>query len=247
VAVLCETSDVMERLAYELRPIRMMSPRLVRGTVLAVLLCSALAGCGSVVASAPAAGQGSSSAASSAKATSSAASSTGAATSASPSADAGSAAAVAAAAGCADVSQATSVSVHRILHLVEPTREGTLAKTQRDTTLVRALYNQLCAAITHPATIKGTVHCPANLGISYTGTFYAGSRPLATFVYGATGCQTASLTAAGQTKVTMLVGSASAAAPKLQSDLAAVLGVPSLLMAQPKSGTGTPRDGGPVR
>ena len=44
-----------------------------------------------------------------------------------------------------------------------------------------------------------------------------------------------------------MVGSAAAAAPKLQADLAKVLGLPSLVMAQPKSGTGTPRDGGPVR
>jgi hypothetical protein len=163
------------------------------------------------------------------------------------SASAGSAAAVADAAGCADVTQATSVAVHRVLHLVEPTKQGSLARTQRDATLVRALYSQLCAAITHPAKLKGTVRCPANLGISYAGTFYDGSRALATFVYAASGCQTASLTAAGQTKITMMVGSASAAAPKLRTDLAKVLGVSSLVMAQPKSGGGTPRDGSPVR
>ena len=197
-----------------------------------------------MVASAPAAGQDSSSTASSAGAASPAASSAGAATSASASAGS-SAAAVAAVAGCADVSQATSVTVHRVLHLVEPTRLGALSKTQRDTTLVRALYNQFCAAITHPATVKGTVRCPADLGISYVGTFYAGSQALARFVYGATGCQTVSLTAVGQTKATILTGSAAAAAPKLRSDLAAVLGVPSLVMAQPKGGT--PRGGGPVR
>jgi hypothetical protein len=194
-----------------------------------------------VVASAPAAGQGSSSAASSAGATSSGSAAAGSA------APVSSAAAVAAAAGCSDVSQATSVSVHRVLHLVEPTRTGSLSKTQRDATLVHALYSQLCAAITHPATIKGTVRCPANLGISYSGTFYDGSKPLATFVYGATGCQAVSLTAAGKTKTTILVGSASAAAPKLQADLAKVLGVPSLVMAQPKStSTGTPRNGSPA-
>jgi len=227
----------------------MMSPRQVRGTVLAVLLCSALAGCGSVVASAPAAGSGSSSAASSAGAASSGSASAAAAGSASPAASAGaaSAAAVAAAAGCSDVSQATSVSVHRVLHLVEPTRLGSLSKTQHDTTLVRALYSQLCAAITHPAKIKGTLRCPANRGISYVGTFYDGSRPLATFVYGASGCQTASLSASGKTKTTLMVGSAAAAAPKLQADLAKALGLPSLVMAQPKPGTGTPRNGGPVR
>ena len=234
----------MERLLSEVRPIRMMSPRQVRGTVLAVLLCSALAGCGSVVASAPAAGSGSSPAASSAGATSSGSASAAAAGSASP---ASSAAAVAAAAGCSDVSQATSVSLHRVLHLVEPTRLGSLSKTQHDTTLVRALYSQLCAAITHPAKIKGTLRCPANLGISYVGTFYDGSRPLATFVYGASGCQTASLSASGKTKTTIMVGSAAAAAPKLQADLAKALGLPSLVTAQPKPGTGTPRNGGPVR
>lgn len=234
----------MERLLPEVRPIRMMSPRQVRGTVLAVLLCSALAGCGSVVASAPAAGSGSSSAASSAGAASSGSASAAAAGSASP---VSSAAAVAAAAGCSDVSQATSVSVHRVLHLVEPTRLGSLSKTQHDTTLVRALYSQLCAAITHPAKVKGTLRCPANLGISYAGTFYDGSRPLATFVYGASGCQTASLSASGKTKVTLMVGSAAAAAPKLQADLAKALGLPSLVMAQPKPGTGTPRNGGPVK
>ena len=190
-----------------------------------------------MVASAPAAGQGSSSAAS-AGATSSASSSAGAAGS--------SAAAVADAAGCSDVTQATSVTVHRVLRLVEPTRQGALAKTQRDTTLVRALYSQLCAAITHPAKLKGTARCPANLGISYTGTFYDGRAALATFVYGASGCQTASLTAAGKTKITMMVGPASAAAPRLRADLAKVLGLPSLVMAQPKSGTGTPRDGSPA-
>lgn len=233
----------MERLLSEVRPIRMMSPRQVRGTVLAVLLCSALAGCGSVVASAPAAGSGSSSAASSAGAASSGSASAGAAGSASP---VSSAAAVAAAAGCSDVSQATSVSVHRVLRLVEPTRLGSLSKTQHDTTLVRALYSQLCAAITHPAKIKGTLRCPANLGISYVGTFYDGSRPLATFVYGASGCQTASLSASGKTKITLMVGSAAAAAPKLQADLAKVLGLPRLGLAQPKPGTGTPRNGGPV-
>jgi hypothetical protein len=144
------------------------------------------------------------------------------------------------------VSQATSVSVHRVLHLVEPTRLGSLSKTQHDTTLVRALYSQLCAAITHPAKIKGTLRCPANRGISYVGTFYDGSRPLATFVYGASGCQTASLSASGKTKTTLMVGSAAAAAPKLQADLAKALGLPSLVMAQPKPGTGTPRNGGPV-
>ena len=241
----------MERLSREVRQIRMMSPRQVRGTVLAVLLCSALAGCGSVVASAPAAGPGfvvgrvlggggTSSGSSSSSSSGSAASSA-----VSP---ASSAAAVAAAAGCSDVSQATSVSVHRVLHLVEPTRVGSLSKTQHDTRPWCARCTASCAppSPTRPRS-TGTLRCPANLGISYTGTFYEGSRPLATFVYGASGCQTASLSASGKTKTTIMVGSASAAAPRLQADLAKVLGLPSLVTAQPKPGTGTPRDGGPVR
>jgi len=143
------------------------------------------------------------------------------------------------------VDQATSVTVHRVLHLVEPTRLNSLAKTQRDTTLVRALYSQLCAAVSHPATMKGTVRCPVDFGVSYTGTFYDGSQVLARFVYGATGCQRVSLTADGKTQATIMVGTASAAAPKLRADMAAVLGVPSLTMAQPKSGSS--QVGGPAR
>jgi hypothetical protein len=202
-----------------------MSPRHVRGTVLAVLLCSALAGCGSVTASAPA-GAGASS---SAPVTSSAPGSS--------SAQAASSAPAAASTGCAGVNQATSVTVHRVLHLVEPTRAGALSKTQHNATLVRALFRQLCAAVSHPA--KGaTLHCPANFGISYLGTFYDGSRTLAKFDYGASGCQLVSLTVGGKTRTTMVVGTASAAAPKLQADLAAVLGVPRLAIAQPVTGTG---------
>jgi len=143
----------------------------------------------------------------------------------------------ASATGCAGVDQATSVTVHRVLHLVEPTRAGDLSKTQHNATLVRALFGQLCAAVSHPTKSKAVVRCPVDLGISYVGTFYDGSRPLARFSYGAGGCQTVSLTAAGKTKATMMFGSAAAAAPKLRSDMAAVLGVPSLAIAQPVTGT----------
>ena len=209
----------------------MMSPRQVRGTVLAVLLCSALAGCGSVTASAPAgAGAASSaSATSAAQAASSAAASPGAASSA--------AAPAAAATGCASVNQATSVTVHRILHLVEPTRAAALAKTQHNVTLVRALFGQFCAALSHPSSAKGIVRCPADFGISYLGTFYDGQRTLARFVYGVTGCQVVSLTTDGKTTSTMVLGAAATAAPKLRAAMAAVLGVPSLAIAQPVTGT----------
>jgi hypothetical protein len=178
-----------------------------------VLLCSALAGCGSATASNPVADGAPGT--SSAPVTSSA--------SAAP------------AVGCASVSQATSVTVYRTMHLVEPTRAGALRTTQDKTALVRALFSQLCHAIGHAATQKGVVHCPADFGISYSGTFYDGSRPLAKFVYGASGCQTVSITAAGQTQTTMVFGTASAAAPKLQADMAAVLGEPASMLAQPQS------------
>src|SRR6266700_3349758 len=221
----------MERMTRGMRQNTMMSPRQVRGTVLAVLLTSVLAGCGSVTASAPA-GAGASSSApatSSAQAASSASASSGAASSGT--------AAAAAATGCASVNQATSVTVHRVMHLVEPTRAGALSKTQHNATLVRALFGELCAAVSYPSTAKGTVRCPADFGISYLGTFYDGSRTLAKFIYGASGCQIVSLTAGGKTKSTMVLGAAAAAAPKLRADMAAVLGVPSLAIAQPVTGT----------
>ena len=220
----------MELTTRGMRQSTMMSPRQVRGTVLAVLLCSALAGCGSVTASAPAgAGAASSaSATSAAQAASSAAASPGAASSA---------AAPAAATGCASVNQATSVTVHRVLHLVEPTRATALAKTQHNVTLVRALFGQFCAALSHPSSAKGIVRCPADFGISYLGTFYDGQRTLARFVYGVTGCQAVSLTTDGKTTSTMVLGAAATAAPKLRAAMAAVLGVPSLAIAQPVTGT----------
>ena len=140
------------------------------------------------------------------------------------------------------MNQATSVTVHRILHLVEPTRASALAKTQHNVTLVRALFGQFCAALRHPSSAKGIVRCPADFGISYLGTFYDGHRTLAKFVYGVTGCQIVSLTTGGETKSTMVVGAAATAAPKLRADMAAVLGEPASLLAppQPQSGRGGP-------
>ena len=126
------------------------------------------------------------------------------------------------------------------MHLVEPTRAGALIKTEHNTALVRALFGQFCAAVDHAGTPQGgVVHCPADFGISYSGTFYDGTRPLARFVYGASGCQTVSITAGGRTRTAMVFGAASAAAPKLRTDMAAVLEVPTLAIAQPAAGSGT--------
>ena len=99
------------------------------------------------------------------------------------------------------------------MHLVEPTRMGALSTTQHKTALVRALFGQFCRAVSHADTQKGIVHCPVDFGISYSGTFYDGSRTLAKFVYGASGCQTVIITAGGKTQSTMVMGPAAAAAP----------------------------------
>ena len=214
----------MELMTHGVRPSGMMSSGQVRGTVLAVLLCSALAGCGSVTASSATGGAAAGSTTSSAPVASSAPVT-------SPAAAAPSALAV----GCAGADLATSVTVHRIMHLVEPTRMGALSTTQHKTALVRALFGQFCSAVGQAATVKGVVHCPADFGISYSGTFYDGSRTLAKFVYGASGCQTVIITADGKTQSTMVMGSAYTAAPNLRADMAAVLGVPVAMLVAPQS------------
>jgi hypothetical protein len=208
----------MELMTRGVRPSGMMFSGQVRGTVLAVLLCSALAGCGSVTASSATGGAAAGSTTSSVPVTSSPA--------AAPSA---------LAVGCAGADLATSVTVHRVMHLVEPTRMGALSTTQHKTALVRALFGQFCRAVSHADTQKGIVHCPADFGISYSGTFYDGSRTLAKFVYGASGCQTVIITAGGKTQSTMVMGSADTAAPNLRADMAAVLGVPVAMLVAPQS------------
>jgi hypothetical protein len=117
--------------------------------------------------------------------------------------------------------------------MVEPTRPGALTKTQHNVALVRALFGQFCAAVTHPAAKSTVVRCPANFGVSYLGTFYDGSQPLARFIYGASGCQSVSLTGGGKTQTTVVVGRAAAAAPRLRADMAAVLEMTSLDMGEP--------------
>ncbi|MBV9204616.1 MAG: hypothetical protein JO037_04245 [Actinobacteria bacterium] len=149
------------------------------------------------------------------------------------------------------MNQATQVSVYRVVHLPEPTRAmhlpepartthmtappraAALVVTQRNPALVRALFGQLCEAVGHAGAARGVVHCPADFGISYYGMFYDGRRTLAWFIYSVSGCQTVSLMSGGQTRFAVLSGAASAAEPKLQAALAAVLGVPASMLAQP--------------
>jgi hypothetical protein len=179
-----------------------MPPRHVRGSALAGLRAGAVAGCGTQVAP------------------------SGTADATASPATTGPAAAGPAAVGCASVNQATMVTVHRTMHLVEPARAGQATTTQRKPALVRALFTDFCRAVSHPAAVRGAISCPADFGLDYSGAFYDGHRLLARFVYGASGCQTVSITAAGTTHATMVIGSAAAAAPHLEADMARVLGQP---------------------
>jgi hypothetical protein len=213
----------MERMARRVRRTRVMDQRPLRGRarllgILGILgtglLFAVVSGCGSVVASdsasAPAAAAGTATAA--------------AAATAGPQV------------GCASVNQTTAVSIRHLLHLMVPVdtkpQPGT---TYRQTAQVRALFGQLCAAVTHPAPNR-LMHCPADIGTEYLGTFYDGSRVLATFSYAASGCERVSVTAAGKTLSTMVYGRAAAAAPHLATDLDVIVGAPKPGTMQPQGG-----------
>jgi hypothetical protein len=183
----------MERMKRGVRQSGMMSSRQLRGSVVAGLLCAAVAGCGSTVATTPASVQA--------------------------------ARTTAPAVGCASVNQATMVTIRRTMDVVEPTRAGAVATTQRKTAVARALFSDLCKVVDHPYTAKGPMHCPIAFGLAYTGTFYDGKRLLATFTYAASGCQNVRVSAAGQSKYSLVMGSAASAAPHLETDLAAALGL----------------------
>jgi hypothetical protein len=204
-----------------MRPMGMMQQRHVRGLtgILGVLgsglLCAALAGCGSVVASSTAA------------APAAPAATTPAASTASP------------ASGCAAVTQATKAVVRRIVHVSLPVSGHAFVVTQNNPAKVQALLRDLCAAVTHPSTTRGVMHCPADFGAGYAGTFYDGSRVIGSFIYAASGCRGVTLVTSGQSRYTLMTGPAAAAAPHLTADLAAVLGVPASQLAEP-SGTVNP-------
>jgi hypothetical protein len=208
----------MERMARRVRQTRMMDQRPLRrrvgilGILGTGLLFATVSGCGSVVASDS--------------------------TSAPPAATATAAAAATAApqVGCASVNQATAVSIRHLLHLMVPVdTKPQAATTYRQAAQVRALFGQLCAAVTHPAPNR-LMHCPADIGTEYLGTFYDGSRVLATFSYAASGCERVSVAAAGKTLSTMVYGPAAAAAPHLATDLDVIVGAPKPGTMQPQGG-----------
>ena len=86
------------------------------------------------------------------------------------------------------------------------------------------------------------MHCPADIGTDYIGTFYDRARVLATFTYAASGCERVSVTAAGKTLSTMVYGRAAAAAPHLATDLAVILEAAKPGTMQPQGGV---NPGGP--
>jgi hypothetical protein len=197
------TAEAMERTGRRGRQIRMTNQRLLRArpgisgllgaALLGTALAATLAGCASAT-SAPAA-----------------------------TTTATAAAAAAPQVGCASVNQATAVSIQQTMRGVDPTTPRTVATVYRQSPQVRALFGQLCAAVTHPAAAT-LMHCPLDIGTTYYGTFYDGSRSLATFSYAASGCERVSVTAAGKTMDTMVAGQAAAAAPHLPADLDALVG-----------------------
>jgi hypothetical protein len=124
------------------------------------------------------------------------------------------------------VSEATTVTIRRVMRLVMPVGNSSLIVTERKPALVRALFGDICDAVTHAYKPTAPQHCPADFATGYVGTFFDGSRTLASFVYAASGCQRVSVSAAGTTQSTMLLGRAAAAAPHLEADLAAIFGSP---------------------
>jgi hypothetical protein len=161
---------------------------------------------------------------------------------ASDSAPAAATAAAAPQVGCASVNQATAVSIRHLLHLMTPVdTKPQPSSTYRQAAQVRALFGQLCAAVTHPAPHL-LMHCPADIGTEYLGTFYDGSRVLATFSYAASGCERVSVTAAGKTLSTPVYGRAAAAAPHLATDLDVIVGAlkPGTMQPQGQINPGGP-------
>jgi uncharacterized protein YceK len=193
----------------------MMHSRQIRGLAVAGMLTVAVAGCGTEVAGA-ASGTGTAGTTTSATST---------------------------ATGCSGVNLATKVTVIRAMHLVEPTRVSALTDTQTNAAEVRTLFRDFCAVVTHPDNSKTPLFCPNDIGLAYGGTFYDGSRTLATYTYAVSGCQVVTVNSPGKKQSAVVRGTAAAAAPNLENDLAKVLGVPKTAVMQPY-GTSVNQGGG---
>jgi hypothetical protein len=128
--------------------------------------------------------------------------------------------------GCASVGQATAVIIRQTSRLPKAIPKFSSGTIYRQVDQVRALFGQVCAAVTHPAATM-LMHCPVDLGTSYLGTFLDGARTLGTFTFALTGCARVSFTAAGKTMATMVYGQAAAAAPHLLADLNVLVGTPT--------------------
>jgi hypothetical protein len=128
----------------------------------------------------------------------------------------------ASATGCSSASTATVVTVHRVTGLKIPTHS--VQATQHDPALVRALFRDFCQVVGHRYVPRYAITCPMDTGAMYSGTFYGGTRSLATFVYRSSGCPSVSVAASGKQRSSLVLGTAAAAAPHLSMDMAAVWG-----------------------
>jgi hypothetical protein len=140
-----------------------------------------------------------------------------------------------AAAGCASVNDATKVTAIRAMHLVDPVRATSMEVTDTNPGTVRALFRDFCQVVSHK-TGNAVLHCPNDIGLSYGGTFYDGSRALASYVFAASGCEIVTVTSASQgakPDSAVVAGSAAAAAPSLHTDMAKTLGLSEAQVFRP--------------
>jgi hypothetical protein len=201
----------MELFLSHSRRITMTLSRTARAIAMATIAAglATLAGCGTYVADGAASG-----------------SSAGSATTA---------ASAATAAGCASVNDATKVTAIRAMHLVDPVRAASMEVTDTNPATVRALFRDFCQVVSHKAG-NAVLHCPDEIGLSYGGTFYDGSRALASYVFAASGCEIVTVTPASQgakPDSAVIAGPAAAAAPSLHADMAKTLGLPEAQVFKP--------------
>ena len=80
--------------------------------------------------------------------------------------------------------------------------------------------------------------CPNEIGLSYGGTFYDGTRALASYTFAASGCEVVTVTAsakAAKPQSAVVMGPAAAAAPNLHTDMDRTLGLSDSEVFQPQN------------